>query len=110
MEAVEVSTIVIVFGFLILGLLALLNEHQIRKDLRVARDRDSRRFVCEELRRVRLRAAGWFLLFAALMVRITSDALLVDVLGTALGAAAVASFLADGILGRLERRRLLRGR
>jgi hypothetical protein len=106
---VEASTIVLVFGFLMLGTLAYLNSRELVKDLQAVRSPPERRFVREELRRARLRAAGWFLLFAGAMVRLFTGDVMGDIIGTIVIGTSVASFLADGILGRLERRRILRG-
>ncbi len=104
----EVSTIVVIFGFLILGTLAYLNSRELVKDLQAVRSAGERRFVREELFRARLRTAGWYLLFAALMGRVVTESVTGDVVTVIIAAASVLSFFADGILGRLERRRMLR--
>lgn len=103
----EPSTIVVVCGFFVLGILSALSWHEIGLDRRAARRFDEKRFLGEESRRQGLRTAGWFLLFFALMVRIFADSVAGDVVGTIMGAASVLSFLADGLLGRYYRRRWL---
>ena len=105
----EPSTIVVVCGFFVLGVLSALSWHEVGLDRRTVRTGPEKRFLREESRRQGLRTAGWFLLFSALMVRILADSLTGDVIGTAMGAASVLSFLADGLLGRYYRRRWLGG-
>ncbi len=104
----EASTIIVICGFFILGVLAAFNWRELHRDCHVAHTSSERRFVREELRRVRLRTAGWFLLFGALMGRILTDGVVWDVVTVIIAALSVGSFLADGILGRYYRQRWLR--
>lgn len=108
----EVSLIVLVSGFFILGVLAFANAFDLRKELRAVcrKDREARWFVRQELFRAWLRTAGWFLLFAGAMVRLFTGDAAGDLIGTIVIGAAIVSFFTDGILGRFERRKILRRR
>ncbi len=95
--------------FLVLALLALANWRDLARDREVAED-GARFFVEKELVRVRLRFAGWAVLSAAMVLRLVlpdSDYRALFVLGMASLAGAV--FIAEAIMGRLERRAMLRG-
>ena len=103
----EASTIVVILGFFVLGVLSLLSWREIRRDFCVARTWAERCFLKEESRRQLLKTCGWFLLFGALMGRIFTEGVAWDVATVIVAAASVLSFLADGLLGRYYRRRWL---
>ncbi len=106
---IETAIFGLVAIFLVLALLALANWRDLAKDRDAASD-GARFFVERELVRVRLRFAGWALLSAAMLLRLVlpdSDYRAIFLLGTASLAGAV--FIAEAIMGRLERRKMLRG-
>ncbi len=95
--------------FFILALLALANWRDLAKDRDAASD-GARFFVERELVRVRLRFFGWAILSAAMTLRLVlpdSEHRALFVLGMAVLAGVV--FIWEAIMGRLERRKMLRG-
>jgi hypothetical protein len=108
-----VATEVVVIGlaaiFVVLAALAFANWRDLAKD-RAAALGEARYFVEKELVRVRLRFAGWLTLALAMAARLVlpdvPERSLV-ILFTAVVAGAV--FITEAIMGRLERREMLRG-
>lgn len=99
----------ILFGFLVLALLATLNWHTVKtRELPNAR-KDQLYYVRFELFRVKLRAAGWYLLFGAMALRHIFGLPTEGVLAIVLAMLSVVCFLSDGILGRIERNELICG-
>ncbi len=107
--AIETAVFGVAAVFLVLSLLAFANWRDLAKDLDVVAG-ESRFFVERELVRVRLRFAGWTTLTAAMLSRIVlpdSDYRSLVILGIAIAAGAI--FIVEAIMGRLERRKMLRG-
>jgi hypothetical protein len=106
----EIIIVALATGFYALAALALANWRDLTKD----RDfvvGETRYFVEREIARVRLRFAGWAILGTAMLTRL----LLPDVSYRSLvilGAAIVAVLIfgVEAVMGRIERRRILRGR
>jgi hypothetical protein len=107
--AVEVVVIGLAAIFFILAALALANWYDLTKD-RAAALEEARYFVEKELVRVRLRFAGWLMLLLAMAERLVLPDVperSLAILLTAVVAGAV--FITEAIMGRLERREMLRG-
>jgi hypothetical protein len=103
----------VIFGliaiFSVLAVLALANWRDLAKD-RATVLGEARYFVERELVRVRLRFFGWLMLALAMMARLVLPDIPERSLAILLAAVvAGAIFIVEAILGRLERRAMIRG-
>lgn len=108
--SIEVVVVGLMVGFYLLAVLALANWRDLSGD-RDAVSGEARFFVEREIARVRLRCLAWAILGTAMIARLS----LPDepyrsfvILGTA--ALGIVVHGVEAVMGRLERRRILRGR
>ncbi len=105
----EVAIAVLMMGLYSLALLALANWRDLAKD-RSAVVGEARYFVQKELSRVRLRFLGWVVLGTTMLLRLILPDDSTRAYGVLAGAIlGVSIFAVEAIMGRLERRKMLRG-
>ncbi len=110
--SLQIAAGILAAGFYLLALLVLANWHDLARDRKamVKEEPIIIDFVNSEIQRIRLRFFGWLILGFAVSCRLLlqgeSYQAYVILGGSIL---AVGLFGVEGIIGRLERRRVLRG-